>query len=362
MVNKISTFLKVTLITLLGALLFACFPIQSYAQYNNYYPYNYYDYPYGYVPLNITTTDATSITSSSATLNGQVNGNNLYSTYGVETWFQYGLNANLENSTVHTPANTGYVNFTSKISNLKPNTTYYFRAVGKNTGGVVYGRTNLFQTDVEIVLSTENNTKSNTKNKIKSNTGRNTAVSIAAVTTNPATLILSESAEINSLITNSPNNPSMTWFEWGTTSRLGNMTPIMSLGTLTSVKHINTITELLPNTTYYFRAVMQNAFSKINGATLSFTTNSIVNPGSNITTPEKNTTSATTTNTSATQSANPYFGINLGASVIGFDFFPPKNVFGWVILIILALILLLITKHLYRALLNKKPKNQQEHI
>ena len=336
MLNKI---IKLSKIILTGAIIFAISPVFSYAQY-------YYD-NYNYSPLTVTTTNATNITSSSVTLNGLVNGNNLYNTYNLNTWFEYGTNTNFGYSTMQSNSNSRYANYSSNVSNLSSNTVYYFRAVAQNPQGVVYGSTNSFKTDCASVINT------NTENNNFLN---------PSVTTNPATSVSSRNVKLNSFIINSVNNPLTTWFEWGTIPTLGNITPMIALGTLPSAKHINTITQLAPATTYYFRAVAQNSSSRINGATLSFTTNNAVSQ-SNIAEKTGDSTAKTNmdkeniTNTSILESV----GSALGANLIGAGSFLPVNIFGWLLLIILILVLLTLGKYLHRDLLDKKPKQTQEH-
>lgn len=337
MLNKT---IKLSKIILTGAIILAISPVLSYAQYYNYNNYNY-------TPLNLTTTNATNITSSSVTLNGLVNGNNLYNTYNLNTWFEYGTNTNFGYSTSQSNSNSGYANYSSNVSNLSSNTVYYFRAVAQNPQGVVYGNTNSLRTNFASVINT------NTENNNFLN---------PSVTTNPATSVLSRSVKLNSFIINSINNPLTTWFEWGTIPTLGNMTPMVALGTLPSAKHINTITGLEPATTYYFRAVAQNPFSRINGATLSFTTNNAVSQSNTV---EKTEDSTTKTNTDKENITNASIlesvASALGANLIGTGSFLPVNIFGWLLLIILILALITLSKYLYRDLLSKKPKQTQKH-
>jgi hypothetical protein len=93
----------------------------------------------GYPPYHVSvfTKDASQITDNSAFLNGSINPNN----YPATTWFEYGTSPTLleTNSTNQIPAGSaGYISpFSQTVTNLSPNTTYYFRAVGSNYAGVV---------------------------------------------------------------------------------------------------------------------------------------------------------------------------------------------------------------------------------
>lgn len=335
MTNKIVKFFKISLI---GATLLALSPVVGYAQYYN---YNYNNY--NYTPLNVTTTNATNITSGSAIFNGLVNGNNLYNTYNITTWFEYGTNSNFGYSTLKIHSNSGYANYSANVANLSADTIYYFRAVAQGPQGVVYGSTNSFRTNFASIINT------NTENNNSLN---------PTIVTNPATSVSARSANLNSLIINSVDNPATTWFEWGTIPTLGNITPMIALGTLPAAKHINTITGLAPATTYYFRAVVQNSSSRINGATLSFVTNNVVSQSNTVEKTTENTTATSTseknqesvTNTSVLES----IGSALGAGVIGAGSFFPVSILGWLFLIILILVLIIIAKHLHHNLSNKK--------
>ncbi|MSU44673.1 hypothetical protein EXS45_00605 [Candidatus Nomurabacteria bacterium] len=94
---------------------------------------------------------------------------------------------------------------------------------------------------------------------------------ITAVTTD-ATQISNTSAQLNSSITNTENNFTNSWFEWGKTMNLGNKTAAQSIGISTPTTHTDTLVELSPGTTYYFRAVAENSLWRNIGSILSFTT------------------------------------------------------------------------------------------
>ena len=324
---------------LTGAIIFSIFPTFVYAQY-----YYQNGYPYYYSQPIIRTINATNITSSSATLNGSVTGYNISNTYNFSMWFEYGRNANFGYSTFRNSFNSGYPNYSSNIASLDANTVYYFRAVAQGPQGIIYGNTTSFITSFPTItnINTENNNLSN-----------------PSVTTNPATSISNRSVKLNSFIINSINNPFTTWFEWGTTPALGNISPMTALGALPSAKHINTITELAPGTTYYFRAVAQNPFSRINGATFSFTTSNAISQINAVEKTEKNTTEINTSkenkvNTNILESAESAFGANL----IGAGSFLPVNIFGWLLLTILILALVLLAEYLYHDLFGKKSKQK----
>jgi len=94
-----------------------------------------------------TTIDASSISSTSATLNGTVNANNATAVvtfeYGTST--SYGSIGTAAQSPV-TGTSTTAVSYSS--TGLTPNTTYHFRVKSNNSAGTTYGSDMTFSTDV----------------------------------------------------------------------------------------------------------------------------------------------------------------------------------------------------------------------
>jgi len=91
----------------------------------------------------VTTSPATNVTSSSATLNGSLDPHglttNVYFQYGTTT--SYGLATTPQSQTGNT-----YLNITANISGLTTHTTYHFRVVATNTGGTRFGSDRTFTT------------------------------------------------------------------------------------------------------------------------------------------------------------------------------------------------------------------------
>lgn len=90
--------------------------------------------------------------------------------------------------------------------------------------------------------------------------------------TNPATLVAATSAKLNGIAIPNANTATSAWFEWGPTPALGAATTFQGVGASGSLSYSYTIGGLVPNTTYYFRAVAQNAGGIGFGETLSFRT------------------------------------------------------------------------------------------
>jgi phosphodiesterase/alkaline phosphatase D-like protein len=316
MLNKI---IKLCGIILLGAGLFASCPFVSYAQY------------YSGYGASASTISATNITPMNATLNGTVN------TGGIagNAWFEYGTDLSFGHATTLNAFNFNAPysgNYSTNVSGLTANTTYYFRAVAQNSYGKVSGNVLSFTTDF-------------------STSGYNNSLVPTAITVSSAVLA-DNTAQMNGLILTGNTNSSNSWFEWGVTPSLGNQTTSVLLGGSPAIRHTNTITGLEPGTTYYFRAVAQNSYGINYGVTMNFTTTGRVSApvatgGTSNTTPTVPSKITSTDTTKVDNSINPSSPSLLGANVVGSGTFFPMSLLGWMILITLILFLVYLGKHTY---------------
>ena len=182
----------------------------------------------------VTTHAVTNITDGSATCGGTVNsdGGSAVTTRGI-CW------SSTQNPTIaglHTTNGTGTGSFTSNMTGLTPNITYYVRAYATNAAGTAYGQQEVF----------------------------NTNPSLATVTTAQATNITSTSATLGGTVSSDGGSTvtergircsGNTWMQ-------GNGTGSFSI----------TLTELAPGTTYNAIAYAVNAAGTAYGQEVSFTT------------------------------------------------------------------------------------------
>ena len=172
----------------------------------------------------VTTTAASAIAGSSATLN--LNLASVGTAASVQVSFQWGLTAAYGNTTgEQTMDDTGSMSYA--LSGLDPATTYHFRAVAVGAG-TAYGGDQTFTT---ASLPDEP----------------------PEVTTAAATGIAAASATLNLTLTGLGTAASVqVSFEWGPTTSYGYSTPAQSLGGTGSLSYA--LSGLAPETTYHFRA------------------------------------------------------------------------------------------------------------
>jgi len=185
----------------------------------------------------VATLSATDLTTNGATLNGTA------SSFGFPTiaWFEWGATTNLGNVTTTQDLGSQAVNtnFSENLPGLSFGVRYYFRAVVTNKLGIAKGTTRSF--DVGTFLETL-----------------------------PATDLTVVSATLNGNV--DPNGfDTSTWFEWGMTTNYGVVTTPQALGSgVVEVNFNETLTNLVPNLTYHFRAVASNSVGILFGADRSF--------------------------------------------------------------------------------------------
>jgi uncharacterized repeat protein (TIGR01451 family) len=193
----------------------------------------------------ITTTAATFVTTSSASINGDVNPNGL----DTSVYFEWNDRSDaLTNATLLQPAVNGttLTNKWAELGGLSPDTTYFFRMVGVNVNNgatnKVYGATLSFKTlPVKPTVTTLATT--------------NVSVTNALL---PGTV-------------NPNGSPTVYFFEYGTNSSYGTSTPSATAGNGTAAVPVSaTISNLAAGQTYFYRAAASNSFGVTYGAEQRF--------------------------------------------------------------------------------------------
>ncbi|PYF71476.1 hypothetical protein [Pedobacter nutrimenti] len=200
------------------------------------------------IPITVVTTKASSITGTSATSGGEITRNDglLVSTRGI-LWSVY-PDFNPDTITVNKTAETGYDKgvFTSYLKNLTPGTTYYVRAYAVSNAGTAYGEVISFVT-----------------------------ADLATITTNSPGLITNTTADFGGNISYSGgSNVTSRGMIWSTVE---NFIPDLSTTNKTyngsgTGSFTTTITGLVADTKYYFRAYAVNIAGVAYGQQIGITT------------------------------------------------------------------------------------------
>jgi lysophospholipase L1-like esterase len=191
-----------------------------------------------------TTTDAASITGTSAELNGSVNPNGL----ATNCWFEWDTDSNLASYTLTPVQSTGSGNsslaVSAPLSSLSAGTEYYFRVAAVNSAGTSKGAILSFTTLFAPTLATKTPT---------------------SITKTSA--VLNGEANPKEFLTNG-------WFEYGTDPSLAsfNSTGNQNLGAGSTPVSFSASVSLSQYVTYYYRAVASNPNGTQRGPIKSFLT------------------------------------------------------------------------------------------
>jgi hypothetical protein len=197
----------------------------------------------------VETKAAGSVTPSGATLNATVNPKGAEIT---ECKFEYGTSAAYGASAPCSKlpgSGTSPVAVSATVSGLGESTTYHYRIVAVNSGGIGDGSDTVFETLAA-------------------------GPSLPGVTTGAASTVMQGAATLNAMV--NPNGGEVTEckFEYGTTSSYGASAPCDKLpGKGTSAVSVSaTVSGLGANTTYHYRMVAANAAGQGKGSDETFKT------------------------------------------------------------------------------------------
>lgn len=201
-----------------------------------------YGSDFTFTTINIVTTAVTAITTTSATSGGTIasDGGNPIIARGV-CWNTFTA-PTLANSFTTNGSGTG--TFTSNLTSLTGNTTYYLRAYITNGSGTFYGNELSFVTSPVIPTLTTSDT---------SNVTKNTAQLGGTITNDGGSPVL-----VRGVCWNTSSNPTISHSKTTDGSGLGSF--------------VSVLTGLNQSTTYYVRAYATNANGTAYGANVSFMT------------------------------------------------------------------------------------------
>jgi len=186
-----------------------------------------------------------------------VNLNGYVDTRGVRTrvWFQWGLTQDLRNTTERSLEISASGNFSETITGLTTGTLYYYRAVVSNDNGTSFGK-------ILSVTPTKNSQATGVYG------GGPVGATPIAVTWQAEDVAQNSAFLRGEAVLGDVSAPASVWFEWGKTRSLGNTTPVRNAFYGFSESLVN----LSPNTTYYYKAVVKNEFGLSDGSIIGFTT------------------------------------------------------------------------------------------
>ena len=220
-----------------------------------------------------TTTMATAVSSSAATLNGSVNPEGVPTTY----YFQYGTTAAYGSKTAAQSAGSASTAqaAAANASGLQASTTYHYRLVAVSAGGTVVGGDNTFATSKLPVPAADTGGV----------TGVTTATAVLGGTVNPEGLATSY------------------YFQYGTTTGYGHNTSSRSAGSGTASAAVSqSLSGLAARTTYHYRIVAVSAGGTVDGKDATFAT--ATTPAPTVTTGAVS--AVTTTTATLTGSVDPH--------------------------------------------------------
>ncbi len=218
----------------------------------------------------VSTYSATSIDEDSAKLQGEVtNGSN------VDVWFvlddndstpscsdddlEYSVSGDFDDGD----------EFSRTVSGLDSDETYYFRACTNDSSGSVRS----FTTDDD---NNNNDNDDDDDDNNNNGNGNGTQDDVTAITSY-ATGVSTNMAYLNGLSIINDGGAGNSWFEYGVTTAMGNRTPNQSIGT-GSHSISRQILNLSPNTSYYFKFVVQNDEGTFYGDIRTFKTSGYTAP------------------------------------------------------------------------------------
>jgi hypothetical protein len=187
------------------------------------------------------TGNATSVSTSSATLNGSVNPESRATTW----YFEYGTSASYGTQTAKKDAGSGSgpVAVSAAVAGLTSGRTYHFRLVAVSDAGTSRG------SDQSFLASSQ-----------------------PTVTTKAASSVKDSTATLNATV--NPNGQATTvTFEYGTSTSYGAKTSPKSIGSGGSPTNVSVpVSGLAPSTTYHVRVVASSAAGTSGGSDQTFAT------------------------------------------------------------------------------------------
>lgn len=177
---------------------------------------------------------------------------------GVLGWVEWGKNTGASQNASLKEYRSGTYSVT--LSGLSQNTAYYYRCAAKSDASPsVYGSVVSFYTPSVSIIPIQ-----------PPYTGGSLSLS-----TKLATEIQDASARLNAVVLPGSASQVYGWFEWGSTPSLGNSSVRRYIGSGSLVVLSDTVTGLIPGTTYFFKPVTESTQGRTEGLIFTFRTTGI---------------------------------------------------------------------------------------
>jgi phosphodiesterase/alkaline phosphatase D-like protein len=206
--------------------------------------------PVGSAP-SVKTLSASNITDNSVNLNGEIDPNQA----DTEYWFEYGKTASLGDNSAPTSIGNGNNTLSESVSvsGLDSGTVYFFRVNGQNQFGTVNGSVLNFKTSGVVTKATAP--------KVVNQKASNVTVS---------------SATLHAVVSSNGEDTSY-HFEYSTSSvfstdSIKNTAELTLIANTSAVSVKSDISDLKPNTNYYFRLVAKNSIGTTTSDSSAFKT------------------------------------------------------------------------------------------
>jgi hypothetical protein len=202
-----------------------------------------YGMPFATTTATVTTLAATTVGTTSATLNGRLSNLGGYAT--VDVSFQWYTGGGTWTDHVTTPVTkSATCDFNEPLTGLAAATLHHFRVKATNGAGTVYGADTTFTTG---------------------------GYSAPTMTTGAASDLTKTTAKLNGTVTTDGGASVTGYFEWGLTTSYGSTSTTVAGLTTGSTMYLN-LSELTPGTTYHYRVVGTNSAGTAYGSDVSFVT------------------------------------------------------------------------------------------